>query len=208
VCGNVSHHNDNRVKFWIMEDFTDGNGIILDALRNTQGELVREDNPEPYNGRVLVIDNICYANGGRGVNVYESDRIDILHNTLYHNAQRENIEREIEFGRTVGTVVAYNILVAKDGIDYWGGYESDELLLHRNLLRGGVVDGKFGPGQHMAAFNPRFVSGDPDGREDFVLSDESPARDAVFDRFDFESRAFVKTDERRDLGATPVDDAG
>ena len=60
---------------------TDGNGIILDDFRNTQGG----GQPGGYMHPSLVENNLVFDNGGRGVHVYQSDNVTIRNNTLYHN---------------------------------------------------------------------------------------------------------------------------
>jgi hypothetical protein len=57
---------------------TDGNCIILD---NNNG-----DNRTPaYGGRFLVMNNLCVANGGRGIHMLKSNNVDVVNNTLYHD---------------------------------------------------------------------------------------------------------------------------
>ena len=65
---------------------TDGNGIIIDDHLHEQS-----NNPQPYSGRTLVIGNICYGNGGRGINLFSSNNIDVYNNTLFDNAQTTRI---------------------------------------------------------------------------------------------------------------------
>ncbi len=54
IQNNRVYLNDNRVKFWMMKAFSDGNGIILDALHNSQEGIVGDGYTQPYTGRVLV----------------------------------------------------------------------------------------------------------------------------------------------------------
>ncbi|WP_299249548.1 T9SS type A sorting domain-containing protein [uncultured Aquimarina sp.] len=65
---------------------TDGNGIIIDDHLSEQS-----NNPIPYSGRTLLIGNICYGNGGRGINLFSSNNIDVYNNTLFDNAQTTRI---------------------------------------------------------------------------------------------------------------------
>ncbi|MEO1448383.1 MAG: right-handed parallel beta-helix repeat-containing protein, partial [Bacteroidota bacterium] len=50
---------------------TDGNGIIVDDGRNTQNGSTNGI----YLGYTLIENNIVYENGGRGIHVFESDRV-------------------------------------------------------------------------------------------------------------------------------------
>ena len=87
--GNVSRYNANLRGFagGIGNNrVTDGNGIIIDDNRHDQSET-----PQPFSGRTLLVDNICYGNGGRGINVFSSDHVDVFNNTLFDNAQTTRI---------------------------------------------------------------------------------------------------------------------
>lgn len=57
---------------------TDGNCIILDNNNGIQ-------KVPAYTGRSLIANNLCVANGGRGIHMLHSDNIDVVHNTLYHD---------------------------------------------------------------------------------------------------------------------------
>jgi hypothetical protein len=59
---------------------TDGNGIIIDDADCTGTSKIA------FTGRTLVADNLVYDCGGRGVNVGSSNNVDVINNTLYHNA--------------------------------------------------------------------------------------------------------------------------
>ncbi|MEO8693279.1 MAG: choice-of-anchor Q domain-containing protein [Acidimicrobiales bacterium] len=57
---------------------TDGNCIIMDNNNGVQ-------KVPAYTGRTLIANNLCVANGGRGIHMLQSDNIDVFHNTLYHD---------------------------------------------------------------------------------------------------------------------------
>ncbi|MGI9595660.1 MAG: hypothetical protein ACR2QK_05850, partial [Acidimicrobiales bacterium] len=75
--------NENRVKSkWKnFTTITDGNGIIIDQNRDFN-----------YTGRTLIANNVIFDNGGRAVLVFESNRVDVLFNTTYHNGRTEGLE--------------------------------------------------------------------------------------------------------------------
>ncbi|MGB5759028.1 MAG: hypothetical protein WBM50_19090 [Acidimicrobiales bacterium] len=81
ILGNKIYRNENRVKSkWVnFTTITDGNGIIIDQNRDFN-----------YTGRTLIANNVVFDNGGRAILVFESNRVDVIFNTTYHN------------GRTVG----------------------------------------------------------------------------------------------------------
>ena len=159
IRNNTCFGNDNRVKFWMMDIFSDGNGIIIDATRNTQGHITNDGYSEPYNGRTLIANNVCYLNGGRGVNIYESDNIDVVHNTLYRNATRSNVEQEIELGRTKNVRIYNNIIVPSRGKHAIGGYQTEDIRTDYNLVYGVKPHGGFGFGDHTIDGRPRFRKG-------------------------------------------------
>ncbi|MBD5778033.1 right-handed parallel beta-helix repeat-containing protein [Pelagicoccus sp. NFK12] len=133
IRGNKCYRNDNRVKFWITKTFSDGNGIILDALRTNQ-DILKDGYAEAYTGRVLVQGNVCFENGGRGVNLYESNAIDLIGNTLLRNSQRSNSEYEIECGRVKGIIIRGNVVVARSDRASIGGYQFEEIEVVGNVL--------------------------------------------------------------------------
>jgi serralysin len=60
---------------------SDGNGIIVDDLTNSQSR-----HPAGiYPFRTLIEGNVCYRNGGRGVHVFLSNHVVVLNNTSYRN---------------------------------------------------------------------------------------------------------------------------
>lgn len=188
IRNNVCYQNDNKVKFWMIQKFSDGNGIILDALHNSQEEIIGDGYTTAYNGRVLVVNNLCFLNGGRGVNVYESDHIDIVHNTLHLNAQRDNIQNEIELGRTHHTRIFNNIINVADGKQAIGGYQSSDITINHNLIHGSQAQADFPYGDHVVTEPPAFKRAPqrvpaggkplPMDKISFELKENSPARGA------------------------------
>lgn len=80
VTGNVVTGNTNSPGPGCND--TDGNGIIIDDSRNLQGSAY-----PAYTAATLVSDNLVYANGGRGIDVFQSDHVTITDNTLWHDNQ-------------------------------------------------------------------------------------------------------------------------
>lgn len=131
---NICFLNDNKVDFWILDTPSDGNGIILDALGTENFGILKDGYNKPYTGRVLVANNICFYNGGRGVNIYESNDIDVINNTLIENSLRDNSNYEIELGRTANSRIINNIMHVADGQKAMGGYEYKEILSDFNVI--------------------------------------------------------------------------
>jgi parallel beta-helix repeat protein len=83
IIANTVYGNENKV-FSQWRDrpiITDGNGIIVDSGNETG-----------YTGRTLIANNVVFDNGGRGVLVLDSSRVDVTHNTTYHNGSTEGLE--------------------------------------------------------------------------------------------------------------------
>ncbi len=75
--------------------YTDANGIIMDDFHWTQ------NTGTAYDLRTLVCNNICYDNGGRGINVYLSDDCHTYFNTCYGNQQHADFTHPDRYpGRT------------------------------------------------------------------------------------------------------------
>ncbi len=85
VVGNVSYENEN-ISLQCFSDsigplITDGNGIIVD----------QNDLSGAYSARTLIADNVVYDNGGRGIMVFESSRVDVVNNLAYNNVLTPNL---------------------------------------------------------------------------------------------------------------------
>jgi serralysin len=71
IAGNTSH--DNRTTYPCGPKpgcHTDGNGVIVDKTRN-----VDRKGGVPYTGRILVVGNYVYGNGGGGIHLYLSEHV-------------------------------------------------------------------------------------------------------------------------------------
>jgi hypothetical protein len=84
VVGNTIYGNENQSYQCFSDDLdgilTDGNGIIVD-LTSRHG----------YTGRTLVADNLTFDNGGRGIFVFKSSRVDVFNNVAFENARTANL---------------------------------------------------------------------------------------------------------------------
>ena len=112
VIGNRVFRNENKVnsKFQAEKGIqikTDGNGIIIDSNK-TSG----------YSGRTLIANNLAYDNGGRGIIAYDSNRIDILFNTTYHNVRTQDLigeGAELTASKVNDVRIEHNIAWARPG---------------------------------------------------------------------------------------------
>jgi parallel beta-helix repeat protein len=93
---NVCYDNELRVS--VQESsggngkvLTDGNGIIVDVFNRSRANPLKphgedKNGPlEPYRGRTLVENNLIYNNGGRGIHIFRSNKVDVINNTCYQN---------------------------------------------------------------------------------------------------------------------------
>jgi len=108
ITRNVSHSNRNETP---TDDgnLTDGNGIIIDDTKYTQSQHLSKYNLEniridtavgadnarlPYNRPMLIEGNLCYFNGGSGVQCFESVGVKIKNNTCVGNRQRTRYNKQ------------------------------------------------------------------------------------------------------------------
>ncbi len=87
IRNNVAFENECELPFSPLghKNPTDGNGIIIDDFRTTQTQFAGQK--EGYKAAVLLENNLTFNNGGRGINIYESENITIRNNTSFHNMQ-------------------------------------------------------------------------------------------------------------------------
>ena len=127
VTGNVVYEVENKVR----TDaglFTDGNCIIMDRLEIND-----------YQGRTLIANNLCYDNGGRGVQVYQSSKVDVVNNTLFQNLQTPEIaSRGGDLGafESSDVIFANNLVFAEDGLFPARSFGSDGIEFINNLYVG------------------------------------------------------------------------
>jgi parallel beta-helix repeat protein len=85
IRNNVAFENECELPFTPLghENPTDGNGIIIDDFRNTQVQFPGQKGG--YKAEVLIENNLTFNNGGRGINIYESENVTVRNNTSFHN---------------------------------------------------------------------------------------------------------------------------
>ncbi len=78
VKNNIVYNNKNATGTNAC-NHSDGNGIIIDDSRNSQGNKIA------YLSGTFVQSNLVVGNGGRGIDIYYSDLVTVSNNTAYHN---------------------------------------------------------------------------------------------------------------------------
>lgn len=164
-------NNRSLVDWFATNRLSDGNGIIIDDLRNTQNS----SQLGPYKGAILVENNLSFNNGGAGIQAYLSDRIDFINNTTYLNGQVVDYG-EIRVNQCSAVRILNNIAVARPngraieiirGVDVFSDY---------NLAFGGSVSS---PGPNDLIADPLFLSPSTEwALSDFRPSDKSPAKES------------------------------
>ena len=149
--------------------FTDGNGIIIDDSKNTQGGSAIG----AYKGRTLVYNNICYNNGGSGIHSFVSEHVDIINNTAYQNSQTATINNgEIYPSKSNDVRIFNNILWSKTDKKLNSNLQNTNIVYDYNLHFGGVFP---------ALNTVNITKGDPLFKNlaafDFSLAKGSPAID-------------------------------
>jgi len=103
---------------------TDGNGIIIDHHRG--------------NGGILVENNICVDNGGRGINVFKAHNVVARHNTLVFNGRTPDSSRP-DVGANSSDNILYvnNLIVARPGsIMTTSWKQGDDVRYRHNVFAG------------------------------------------------------------------------
>ncbi|WP_395341681.1 choice-of-anchor Q domain-containing protein [Ningiella sp. W23] len=186
ITGNISYGNYNYFNFYassspeLQETVTDGNGIIIDALAIDQG-YTGDGLVGIYSGRTLIENNITYNNGGRGINLYASDNIDIIHNVSYNNSQHPDIGSESVFGNVKNVRMYNNILYVDAGENTFEEYLSSNIDVSHNII---VKDGEFTDDDRLGLASDTIYDSAQFVDElnfDFNLMPSSPAIDAGTD---------------------------
>jgi hypothetical protein len=121
---------------------TDGNGIIVDDTRHTQGGLT----DPAYDGLTLIENNVVFDNGGRGIQIFKSDHVFVRNNTSYHNVKDPNIESrysQAEFMAVYASDVRFinNISAPRDNtvFGFMDVYTDGNDIWNFNLIEDGML---------------------------------------------------------------------
>ncbi|WP_417913420.1 lectin-like protein [Candidatus Electronema sp. TJ] len=173
---------------------TDGNGIILDDFGSRQ---VYEDSPEwmkaykdkLYPHRTLIMNNLIYGNGGRGI-LSDAAHVDVLHNTVYSNLQSQPLREHCGALGEIAlhgfdTRVFNNIATAQHKAALWLKYEypfpnevpTPKTVYGSNLIYGGGTDtddNATDAGGNIVQ-DPLLAAPGLNADSDFHLTQDSPA---------------------------------
>jgi len=171
IENNVVYNNREYIPWISAGQITDGNGIIVDDLRNTQNGSTLG----AYNGRTLVANNLVYKNGGGGIHIYLSDHVDVVNNTSHYNNQSPEINRGQISANTASDVnVMNNILDAIPGKYINNTWNVNNVIFDYNLYYNGTPANITIEGNHDLFGDPKLMNS---SAPDFRLQSTSPAID-------------------------------
>ncbi len=185
VRGNVTYRNENKVPFWYSSSdpaqrtISDGNGIIIDDARHSQaGDDDPGDGGGPYVGAFLIENNLSFANGGRGLNVFSSDDVVARNNTFYGNGRTAGLT-ELQVYAADAVRLEANVVAAGEDREFLSTGEATNVQYTNNLLDGGSSGTYPQPADNLTGQDPLFVAvGTDPSQADFELQPASPAVDA------------------------------
>lgn len=128
VRGNRSWQNENKGPTPLTEHkLTDGNGIIIDGMLGK--------------GAILIENNLCWDNGGRGIQVLTSQNILIRNNTCAWNERTpEAISggpgSDLRAQSSHACVFANNIVIGRSGQNFHDNWQSHDITYKNNLFFG------------------------------------------------------------------------
>jgi len=168
VRRNRSWENENKGPTPLTDHkLTDGNGIIIDGMLGK--------------GAILIENNVCWNNGGRGIQILGSQNVVVRNNTCAWNERTPGAvsggpPSDLWAQTSENCVIENNIVVARPGQEFVAGWQAKNITYANNLLFGYVkVASEIGPSN--------LVDVDPllrnvklgEQKPDFRLSPKSPA---------------------------------
>ena len=173
VDENISHSNGHT---------TDGNGIIIDDGDHTQAET----NIPAYEGLTLVIGNVVYNNGGRGIHVFHTSNVVVANNVAYQNLKDPKLQgpaAELSASQSRRVTYLNNIAVARPGaLAMMDGWDKAPTTWSHNVWQSSLAPLAAESPTRFDGTNtrrdPGFVQPSLAGDGDFRLAPKSPARAA------------------------------
>lgn len=139
--------NNRSIVDWSATNrLSDGNGIIVDDLRNTQNG----SRLGVYKGVVRIENNLSFNNGGAGIQSFLSDNVEVINNTAYKNGQVVNYA-DILINQCLGARVMNNIASSRKGGRPIEVIRGGNVQVDFNLIFGGT----------QPAAGPNDLVGDP-----------------------------------------------
>ena len=161
-------NNRSLVDWSATNRLSDGNGIIIDDLRNTQNN----SRLGVYRGGVRVENNLSFNNGGAGIQAFLCDDVEIVNNTLYKNGQAVGYA-DILVNQSASVKVVNNIAYSRQAARPIEIIRGVNVLVDYNLTFNGSLPAA-GPNDLVG--DPLFDAPNTEwGLADFRLRETSPA---------------------------------
>ena len=112
-----------------------GSGIFIRKSNNSRSGMNATENKS----RVLISNNLIYANGGIGINLYNSKNIDVFNNTMYENNEANSFDcadLNIRFASFIN--VYNNIIISRDNRKASFYINAQDIFFSNNLYRSGT----------------------------------------------------------------------
>jgi hypothetical protein len=173
VRGNICYSNKTLIPWTGITParLSDGNGIIIDVNKTPYAGGIAEGQGA-YVGRTLVVNNVCFNNGGSGIHCYNAAHIDIVNNTAYGNG---TVVGYSEIFSNAGTDVNIlnNIMYARTGGTCTSNSNNSNVVYNFNLYFNGSAAVT---GANDLTGDPKFVNLSINGDvANFALTSSSPA---------------------------------
>lgn len=125
IRNNFVHHNENRVGA-----LTDGNCIIVDS-----------NDAAGYRAATMISDNMCWANGGRGIHIFRSSNASVINNTLIANLGNVS-SSEGELSALYANNVLFRNNLVKPGRGGWSNhvYQAANVRFDHNAYSDGGAE--------------------------------------------------------------------
>jgi parallel beta-helix repeat protein len=163
---NVSFANENRGPTPLYgSQLTDGNGIIIDFHR--------------ANAPILIENNVCYLNGGRGIHVFNARNVLVRNNTVAFNCFSQYGDADLRANTSRNVRFINNICVAAKGQKFVKNWKGNDIAYQSNLFYAFyAVEESMGAG-NIIGQDPQFVQmPDGNGKGDLRVMSASPAVNA------------------------------
>jgi hypothetical protein len=152
---------------------TDGEGIIIDSTRNSAYNAANDPLPA-YTGRTLIANNVLYNNGSAAIEVFESDHVDVVNNSTYHDVTNPPLSGrgEMFLNQTSDVNVIDNIFYNAAGQNPVTSVPrtTASILLDYNLYYDGTISGDVAAGTHDLFADPLYADPADANPMDVLLS--------------------------------------
>jgi parallel beta-helix repeat protein len=183
ISGNRISANESRVVDAYSSDdpaglvITGGGGISLNDNRRLGDNITGvAATVAAYTGRIRVVNNVVDRNGGFGLSIRNTDRIDVVNNTFAENAASTStfLTAEFEVARADDVRLWNNVFAVRPDRATMRDADSSDLTVGINLIDGGTAPLAVATSSAQLDAAPKFVDA---AGGDFRLAVGSPAID-------------------------------